>query len=215
MIRARLSEGGLSRRPAARTDGRHCDRTRPQRSAGQAQGCDVMRAIITPADVEALRARAPAATPPERSPATGPDDAVGAGVEAGTARSANAGPTADTWYERLLKYIPAESVALYLALEGIVRTPTLPERALQVWLAVVLAVCLLFTWLYLRRASEVAPTTTQLLVSSGALVVYVFALGGFFATLGFWEPWQGTLLLVVSTAFLTLYVPPPVTTRER
>jgi hypothetical protein len=121
-------------------------------------------------------------------------------------------PTADTWYERMLKYIPAESVALYLALEGIVRTPALTDRALQIWLALVLAVCVLFTWLYLRRISEVGPTTAQLLVSCVALVVFVFASGGVFGTLWFWEPWQGTLLLVVATAFLSLYVPPPATT---
>jgi hypothetical protein len=118
-------------------------------------------------------------------------------------------PGPDTWYERLLKFIPAESVALYLALEGIVRTPDLSPQAQQVWLAIVLALAVVFTWLYLGRTSEIPPSTTQLVVSSGALVVYVFAVGGVFATLGFWQPWQGTLLLIAATAFLSLYVPPP------
>lgn len=48
-----------------------------------------------------------------------------------------------------------------------------------------------------------------------ALLVYIFALGGFFATFAFYRPWQGTALLAVAAAFLALADPPGPTPTPR
>ena len=49
---------------------------------------------------------------------------------------------------------------------------------------------------------------SQIAVSSAALVVWVYALGGIFATFGFYAPWQGTALIILSSAFLAFFEPP-------
>lgn len=114
---------------------------------------------------------------------------------------------ADSWHKKLLKYTPTESIALYLTLDGIFRSAALSPKELRFWLGMALAISLLFTWLFLRRIWKVA-RRVQCLVSMFALVVYVFAIGGFFATFQFYQPWQGTALLVVTATFLVFYEPP-------
>jgi hypothetical protein len=110
---------------------------------------------------------------------------------------------ADRWAERLVKFIPAEVLGLYLALENIVRGQSgLSVNANRIWLTIVLIVSAVFGWVYLGRIWKVRPR--QRVVSLGALVVYVFALGGVFATLGWYEVWYGTIALVIAGAFLAL-----------
>jgi hypothetical protein len=38
--------------------------------------------------------------------------------------------------------------------------------------------------------------------------VWVYALGGIFSTFAFYEPWQGSVLIVIASAFLALFDPP-------
>jgi hypothetical protein len=118
-----------------------------------------------------------------------------------------AADTPDKWYEQLAKYIPAESIALYMGIEGILKSIQLDSESRRYWLLAGLLLALVFTWLYLRRISNVK-LWTQVAISMGALVIYIFALGGVFATFAFYQPWQGSLALLVSTAFL-VFVPPP------
>jgi hypothetical protein len=116
-------------------------------------------------------------------------------------------PPPDRWYERLLKYIPVETIGLYLAVEGIIRSANLTAMELRVYLGLTLIVTLVFTWLYLRQIARVV-VVSQIVISCFALVVWVFALGGVFATFSFYKPWQGTAALVIAAAFLG-FVPPP------
>lgn len=120
----------------------------------------------------------------------------------------------DTWYERLLNYTPAEAIALYLGLDGIIRSAALSESEVQFWLGAAVIVSLVFTWLFLQRVWKVE-RWTQRAISMLALLVYIFALGGFFATFAFYRPWQGTALLAVAAAFLALADPPGPTPTPR
>lgn len=144
----------------------------------------------------------------------------------------------DTWYQKLMKYIPGEAIGLYLVLDGIFKSamgspsppsPEVPAAAattpalvvsqpladpadsthieLQFWLGASLAVALVFNWLYLRKFWKVT-RPSQLAISSYALTVYVFAMGGVFATFAWYKPWQGTALLAVTAAFLAFVDPP-------
>ena len=54
----------------------------------------------------------------------------------------------DHWSERLLKYIPSEAIALYLALEGVIRSATLPPPQKRVFL----------TWCWSSRSRSASCT---------------------------------------------------------
>lgn len=123
-------------------------------------------------------------------------------------RRALRGPTAtgdvvDNYFGRLAKYIPGETIGLYLALEGLVRTAE-DDAGVAAWLWAVFAIGLVFTPLYLRYVAGVWKRS-QVAASTASYVVWVFALDGAFATLGFYRPWMGSFVLVVFTAFLPIF----------
>jgi hypothetical protein len=160
-------------------------------------GTNVMwdRNIVSENDVRAAKLAA-------RRPAGNPEDAELAGDSIDLA--------SDRWNQRLLKYIPGEALSFYLVVDGIIRSGlAAPERlnALVVWLWVALAGALVFNAMYLWKIWKVE-RTSQIAISSVALVAYVFATGGVFQVAGLREPWQGTLAIAVTTALLAFVSPP-------
>ena len=121
------------------------------------------------------------------------------------ARLAEPAGAADNYTDRLLKYIPAESVALYLTLQGIVLS-SVEAPALKAWLWFAFAIGIIGTPLYLWRIQQVSKKM-QLAVSTAAFGVWVFALGGAFASMSWYEPFIGSLALVVFTFFVPLISP--------
>jgi hypothetical protein len=111
----------------------------------------------------------------------------------------------DNYTDRLLKYIPAESVALYLTLQGIVLSGV-EGPAQKFWLWIIFGIGVFGTSLYLWRIQQVSKRM-QLAVSTAAFGVWVFALGGAFASLSWYEPFIGSLALVVFTFFVPLISP--------
>ena len=129
-----------------------------------------------------------------------------AALGVGDVRDAVAGER-DKWYEQLLKYIPAESLSLYIAIEGVVKGAA-KDTMLTVLLAVCLGVSMLFNVLFLRFVWKVT-RVMQITISTVALLIYIYSIGGFFEAIGIYVPVIGTLLLVVTTAFLSLAPSPP------
>lgn len=111
----------------------------------------------------------------------------------------------DDYVDRLLKYIPAESVALYLTLQGIILSGA-EGPSLDQWLWIIFAIGLVGTPMYLWRVVKVGKKG-QLVVSTAAFGVWVFALGGAFASMSWYEPFIGSLALVVFTFFVPLISP--------
>jgi hypothetical protein len=185
------------------------------------------RNIITESNAERYRATVPVVVESDSAPGEEPDPFLFGGSKGGReagktipsgkpkpkAVALPAPPPPDRWYERLLKYIPVESIGLYLAVEGIVKSASLSRNELRVYLGLTLLVTLLFTWLYLLRVAGVE-LISQLIISCIALIVWVFALGGVFATFSYYKPWQGTVALVVAAAFLGFVKPPELEKNE-
>lgn len=109
-------------------------------------------------------------------------------------------PQPDDYKSRLFKYIPSEVVALYLTLEAIV----LPSEEMSVglhWFVFVIGIVAVI--LYLWRMQKVSKRT-QLLISTVAFIVWIFAIGGPFAHLSMYSPLYGKILLPVYTFLIPL-----------
>jgi hypothetical protein len=105
----------------------------------------------------------------------------------------------DTYYSRLVKLIPSEVIAFYLALDGI--ASAMKDKETMLW--VVFSISLIGAWLYLGKLANVRQFTQKLLtVIAFAIWVYVF--GGPFALLSWYDPAYGKLLLVVYTFFVPM-----------
>lgn len=155
-----------------------------------------MRAIVTDADTRFTPGRSAhkllGAEPPGAPPDAG---AAPTDSQPGKLR-------ADAYSDRLLKYVPAEVIALYLALEAIVRGHT--GAAGIEWVA--LAAGVVGTPLYLYRKGHVT-RRTQLVISTLAFLVWVLAIGGPFSNMSWYSPAYGAVLLIIFTFFVPLIEP--------
>jgi hypothetical protein len=104
--------------------------------------------------------------------------------------------TPDHYGDRLIKYIPAEVVILYLTLQSMLQSiPDSPSLTVS-W--GVFGFGILATFLHLSRIAKVTKKR-QILISLGAFVVWAFALGGPFQTLSWYQPAYGGMLLCCYT----------------
>ena len=113
----------------------------------------------------------------------------------------------DDYKARLLKYIPAEVVAVYVSATGIVPTAS-PSRDRLLW--IIFAVCAVATPLYLARATADPvgkPLWLQVILASIAFLVWAYALGGPFQSTPGYEPFIGSLLLILTTFLFGLVEP--------
>jgi len=106
----------------------------------------------------------------------------------------------DDYKTRLLKYIPGEVVALYIFLDGIVKS----SADLPHWIYWgIFCVGAAGAYLYLLRVAKVEKQV-QLIISVVAFCVWAFALGGPFAQLAWYKPVYGALLLPIYTFFVPM-----------
>jgi hypothetical protein len=117
----------------------------------------------------------------------------------------------DGYVDRLRKYIPTEAVTFWLTVSGMIQSAgeAIPRVGL-LWLFFV--ICLVFTFGWTRQRTtrpQKSTAWTQIGVSSGSFIVWVFATGGpLAASLPFYQPLYGSLLLVTYTAAVAFIVPP-------
>ena len=117
----------------------------------------------------------------------------------------------DGYFDRLLKYIPADVVGLWLTGSGLIKTsPDNLSRVGLLWLLFVLGLIFSFLWTRKQTAESQKPIAwRQIFLSCGSFFVWVFAIGGPFAELTFYKPLYGSLLLLIYTTAIPLLPPPP------
>lgn len=128
-------------------------------------------------------------------------------VKASANRGVMRGPgdQGDSYSDRLLKLIPAETVAVYLFVQGILQSALKGEEAqLQAWQWATFVVLLAGNLLYLWKFHGIKDWL-QYLILTLAFAVWVFALGGPFAFLGFYRPFMGSLVMVLFTFFAPVF----------
>ncbi len=111
--------------------------------------------------------------------------------------------TSDGYFDRLFKYIPAELVAGYIFVLGVMKqvTDTGEVRILQ-W--ILFSVFCILTPLYLWRIQKVKKIQ-QHIISLLSFIVWIFALGGPFALYSWYNPVYGQILLPVFTLGIAIW----------
>ena len=117
----------------------------------------------------------------------------------------------DDYAARLRKYIPTEAVGFWLAVSGLIQSAAddVPKAGL-LWLFFVIGLVFTFGWTR-QRTQEPGKSMawTQIWVSCGAFIVWVFAAGGpFAASWSSYKPLYGSLLLITYTTAVAFIVPP-------
>lgn len=113
-----------------------------------------------------------------------------------------AAPPADGYNDRVLKYIPAEVVTLYLSVDGLVRAK--PHSPVLSW--VLFAFGLLATILYLRFSAGVTKPL-QLVVSAVAFCVWAITIGSPSAYIPGYDAIYGAIALPIFTFLAGLIKP--------
>jgi len=116
----------------------------------------------------------------------------------------------DDYLGRLLKYIPAEIVALYIAARGVVPQDAEPEVLWAVAAAAWILVPI-YLWIATKRGGK-GPLVLQIILGTLAFPVWVFAIGGEpVSTLSWYGGHQflASILLMFVTVVFGLIQPPP------
>ncbi len=113
------------------------------------------------------------------------------------------------YLDRLMRMIPGEVVGLYLVGNGII--PPAEGGVQAVW-AVVCLIGVIFTRLFgtADPANNRPAQVPVVAISSVAFAIWVYSLGGPFATYGIHVPYLGSLLVLAWTFFVPLFYKGPV-----
>lgn len=120
-------------------------------------------------------------------------------------KSGAAATTMDGYFDRVLKYVPADVVAAWITVRGLVMSRQDVSQATILWVA--LGVGIVFTILWTWKNTKVPGqpvAVTQIIVATAAFTVWVVALGSPPVA---WDPLYGSLLLIAFTLFSGLIVP--------
>ncbi|PHN01214.1 hypothetical protein [Flavilitoribacter nigricans] len=119
-------------------------------------------------------------------------------------RSIGAPTTAekDSYLSRLLKLIPTETIALYMFIDGIVKSGLQDDPSLQVWLWIIFGIILILNILYLKRVKQIHHIP-QLFYLTLAYVIWVFTFGGPFE----FQPWYREFMASILLALYTFTIP--------
>jgi len=102
---------------------------------------------------------------------------------------------------RLLKLIPSEIVAAYLAIEGIVSTQPAIQNKVLTWVCVFLFILIPFHLWYVFKVRKVL----QIVVTMISFVVWIFSIGGPFLQYPWYLQVYGAVVLILWTITVPLF----------
>ena len=111
--------------------------------------------------------------------------------------------TTDSYFEKLVKYIPADILAAYVAITGITASNDPPLWLTWGVFGVLLALTPLYVC-YVKTAPKgfVSSKTFHWVTACLAFSAWVFALGGPFATFVWYKPYLGSVVLILTTLII-------------
>jgi hypothetical protein len=120
----------------------------------------------------------------------------------------SSGTSVDGYFDKVIKYIPSDIVGAWVAVTGLIKSAENVPTNLLLWISFGVGIILTLLWTF-KQTSEPGKKTarTQILISTVSFAVWVFALGGPFATLEFYHPLYGSLVLIVYSLGIGLVTP--------
>jgi hypothetical protein len=118
-------------------------------------------------------------------------------------------PPVDDYLSQVVKYIPAEIVAGFLTLNGILASASKTPQAAY-W--IVFGLLILLTPLYIWRVTKdpkLPMPWVQIVVATGSFIIWVFAIGGPFTFLNWYLPVYGAITLPIYTLGIPIVVGRP------
>jgi hypothetical protein len=118
----------------------------------------------------------------------------------------------DDYLGRLAKYIPTEIVGLYLATSAAIpRGPHgEPRSQIALWIIFALSFALVPVYfVFATTRDKKKALWPQVVLASIAFPVWVFAIGGPFEHLGWYQGWIATVTLAFTTVAFGFYKPAP------
>lgn len=118
--------------------------------------------------------------------------------------------TVDGYQERLLKYIPADINTAWIGLTGIIKSASNIPQTTVLWIVFVILLILTPIWIWRGTKESKKPVAkTQIIVSTVAFFVWVFALGEPFSSSfkDLYQPVYGSILLILYTLIVAKIVP--------
>ena len=113
-------------------------------------------------------------------------------------------PPPDSYYDRLFKYIPADVVAGWIAVKGIIASVPEGSRENLYWICFIAGVIFTILWTYKLTSKEGhKPAWLQIIIATLAFIVWVVVTGEPFNP----EPYIGSLILVAYTLTAGLIIP--------
>jgi hypothetical protein len=151
-------------------------------------------------------ALAPAQTAqPEAAPAGG---AVAAAPAATTAPGGVAVPSEDDYLTKVVKYIPPEVLAAYLFMAGVIDSNVTNKHDHAIWLGSLFVGVLVLTIPYDLRVLKIV-RWSQIGMSVLGIAVYVFAVGGWFATTTWYHQWYASIVVPLFGLVIAILKLPP------
>lgn len=116
----------------------------------------------------------------------------------------------DTYFDRIIKYIPADIVGAWVAVTGLIKSggEDIPANTL-LWVGFLIGIVLTALWT-LKQTSvprNNSAAITQTAVATVSFIIWVFALGGPFANMEFYQPIYGSLVLIFYNLAIGLIIP--------
>jgi hypothetical protein len=114
---------------------------------------------------------------------------------------------ADGYPDRVVKYVPADVVAAWIAATNVLKTANVPRQNV-LWACFAFGVVATAAWTWRQTKKTGAPALiTQIFVSTLAFCVWVFGLGEPFASLSWYDSVYGSLALIAFTLISGAIVP--------
>ena len=116
----------------------------------------------------------------------------------------------DTYFDKVIKYIPADVVAAWTVVTSLVTSAAdqIPKATI-LWLAYAFGILMtgLWTWKQTQEKNK-PPAKTQIVIAAIAFAIWAAALGGPFDFWPAYERLYGSLLLIAYTLAIGLVTPP-------
>ncbi|MFM2479711.1 hypothetical protein [Celerinatantimonas sp. MCCC 1A17872] len=109
----------------------------------------------------------------------------------------------DRYNDRLVKYIPAESVVLYQTINSVLASSGMQGQPIH-W--IIFFVILIANFEYMRKVLSIK-MPSQLLISSISFIIWAVSFGQPFLSLSWWQPVYGALILPLFTFIVPIYAP--------